>query len=91
MIMWIDSLLIICWGDSALEQDGGVDQECISSSSFSALVNGSPTRQFSASRGLRQGDSLSPFLFTIVTEALGALLIKAKEIGFVSGLKREGI
>lgn len=77
-------------GRFGLEQGGGVDQECISSSFFSALVNGSPTRRFSVSRGLRQGDSLSPFLFTIVTEALGALLIKAKEIGLVSGLKREG-
>ena len=60
-------------------------QECISSPSFSVLVNSSPSRLFGASRGLRQGDHLSPFLFTIVVEALSALLSKAKECGILEG------
>lgn len=34
------------------------------------VVNGSPSMHFKAPRGLRQGDSLSPFLFTIVVESL---------------------
>lgn len=56
-------------------------REYISSTSLSVLVNGSPSKLFKSSRGLRQGDPLSPFLFTIVVEALSALLYGAKESG----------
>eukprot|EP00268_Persea_americana_P063717 TRINITY_DN8295_c2_g2_i4.p1 TRINITY_DN8295_c2_g2~~TRINITY_DN8295_c2_g2_i4.p1 ORF type:complete len:102 (-),score=18.89 TRINITY_DN8295_c2_g2_i4:114-419(-) len=56
-------------------------KECISSASFSVHVNGSPSQLFKASRGLRQGDPLSPFLFTIVAEAVGALFSKANSMG----------
>lgn len=38
-------------------------QECLSSSSFSLLVNGSPSPWFSSSRGVHQGDPISPLLF----------------------------
>ncbi|KAJ9565161.1 hypothetical protein OSB04_001127 [Centaurea solstitialis] len=36
---------------------------CLSSSSMSVLVNGSPSKEFSMGRGLRQGDPMVSFLF----------------------------
>lgn len=39
--------------------------KCITSPSYSILLNGSPFGHFAATRGLTQGDPLSPFPCTI--------------------------
>ncbi|KAF5790976.1 putative RNA-directed DNA polymerase [Helianthus annuus] len=59
----------------------------LSSARASVLVNGSPTREFEYSRGLRQGDPLSPFLFVIVMEALTGIMKEAASIGLFNGIK----
>ena len=60
---------------------------CISSSSFSILINGNPFGLFSPKRGLRQGDPFSPFLFILGLEVLSRLLFREECVGFLKGLK----
>ena len=58
---------------------------CISTVRFSIMINGSPKDFFGSSRGLHQGDPLSPLLFAIVMEALSHLLDDAVLVGHISG------
>jgi len=60
---------------------------CLESASVSALVNGSPTEEFIPSRGLRQGDPLTPFLFLIVVDGLSELGRQAVKAKLLSGIK----
>lgn len=60
---------------------------CITSASIFVMVNGSPTEPFKLQRGIRQGDPISSFIFTIVSEALNFVIRKAKELGLIDGLR----
>ena len=49
----------------------------MSTTNFEVLVNGVPMRRIVPTRGIRQGNPLSPYLFFICVEALSSLLTKA--------------
>ena len=56
---------------------------CISSVSYSALLNGQPVGNIKTSRGLCQGGPLSPYLFLMCAMGLQSLLNKAKVEGHI--------
>ena len=58
---------------------------CLSSTSFVGLVNGNAKGLVKATRGLKQCDPLSSFLFTIVMDALSRMMIRAEENGLSKG------
>ncbi|XP_071739646.1 uncharacterized mitochondrial protein AtMg01250-like [Rutidosis leptorrhynchoides] len=66
---------------------------CLMSGRSSVVINGSPSREFSLEKGLRQGDPLSPFLFLLVAEALSVAMNQALSTGFYKGVKvgNEGV
>ncbi|XP_072058019.1 uncharacterized protein [Arachis hypogaea] len=60
--------------------------ECMSTTSMSVLINGSPSKPFKMERGLRQGDPLSPFLFVLVVDVLHRLVGETIRNGRISPL-----
>ena len=65
-------------------------KHCISTVRYSILINGVPAGFFGSSRGVWQGDPLSPFLFVLVMEVfsrmLGAFISRGLISGFTVGL-----
>ncbi|XP_071740752.1 secreted RxLR effector protein 78-like [Rutidosis leptorrhynchoides] len=59
---------------------------CLSSTSVSILVNGSPTQEFFPQKGIRQGDPLSPFLFILAVEGLNVFTNLAVQRGIIKGV-----
>ncbi|KAA3455720.1 reverse transcriptase [Gossypium australe] len=61
--------------------------KCISSVSYAVNSNSYRGRIFQATRGLRQGDPLSPLLFLFCSEGLSSLMRTTKGNGEVKGAK----
>lgn len=60
--------------------------ECITSVQHQVLINGNPHGDIRPTRGIRQGDPLSHYLFVICTEMLVQKLIQAEKKGEITGL-----
>ena len=54
---------------------------CVTTVSYSMKINGKPKGHIVLSRGIRQGDSLSPYLFLLCAEGLSTLIKKEVENG----------
>ena len=59
---------------------------CIRTISFSIMVNGEPHGLIHPSRGLYQGDPLSPSLFLLYVEGLHALIQQVENSGKLHGV-----
>ena len=61
--------------------------ECVSSVTYAFLINGSPRGHVKPSRGIRQGDPLSPYIFILCSELLSGLCNRAQETGQLAGIR----
>ncbi|KAA3480252.1 reverse transcriptase [Gossypium australe] len=61
--------------------------KCVSTVSYSVIVNGLASESFLPFRGLRQGDPLSPFLFLFCGEGLSSLMRLANAGNRIKGVK----
>ena len=60
--------------------------KCVSTPSFSIRINGKAYGNIMPSRGIRQGDPLSPYLFLICAKGFTSLLAKAELDGRLHGV-----
>lgn len=59
----------------------------VTNAGCSILMNSSPSKNFKPTRGVRKLDPLPPFLFILMMEVLGRVIISAKEEGRIQGLR----
>lgn len=69
--------------------DGWVSlvRQCISTVTFSVKVNGEPLPFFQPSRGIRQGDPMSPYLFIMLANVHSFLMKQEIEDENLKGIK----
>jgi exonuclease III len=60
---------------------------CITSVSFSILVNGQPSNKFIPHRGIRQGDPLSPYLFILCADVFSNMITNRQDQNLINGIQ----
>jgi hypothetical protein len=60
--------------------------QCIKTIQNSILINGQPVGNICPTRGIRQGDPLSPYLFILRVEALSSLLHRVERTRWLTGV-----
>lgn len=61
---------------------------CVSSVNYTILVNNEPVGLVASSRGLRQEDPLSPYIYILCAEGLSALIKNAKRHGLLCNIPK---
>lgn len=64
---------------------------CVSSVSYSFRINQSIFGDIKPGRGLRQGDLLSPYLFTLCAQGLFSIISNAAASGRFKGVKLQSV
>ena len=59
---------------------------CVTTVSYTVVHNNKELGTFYPSRGVRQGDPLSPYLFILCSEGLSALFKSYSEAGLIHGI-----
>jgi hypothetical protein len=60
---------------------------CVRSVRYQVRFNSKETDMFVPTRGLQQGDPLSPYLFLLCVEGLSSLLLYEEEVGGIDGVR----
>lgn len=60
---------------------------CVSTVTYTFLINDSPRGKVKPQRGIRQGDPLLPYMFILCSEVLSGLCKKASEDGSLQGIR----
>jgi hypothetical protein len=60
---------------------------CVTNVKYAIKVNGDLTESFIPTRGIRQGDPISPYLFLLCAEGLSCLLQQKETTGELRGIR----
>ena len=81
------------WLEKVMEKLGFADRmrdlimRCVSTVTYPIKIYGTPRGHIILSRGIHQGDSLSPYLFVLCVEGLSALIQLAVDRSQMEGVK----